>query len=365
MILRDDIMRFTRSAGPAIAATFHWWLAELSAMLPPKIKQSLVHARDSTVIYIDPDSATIFQIDAGGSATEIFRGPVDKPDIQGLPASRLTAAVALPSEAAYIERSRLPAAAQPRLRDAVAIEAARRSPFRRAEALFDFRITGRTAGGKLLEIEWAAVPAERVQAAQAATRRLGYFPAAVGLAPPGATKLDFVFQRQKPPLSFRLRPGTAAMFLSFLFFLAALTAATCHQVAQAEALERQAASLKPAADKAQKTAADLDALQKALTAVAQHTAEPRTLDILRAVTDALPDDSWVSEFTLNGDQLRLVGSSAIAPSLPERLAAVPLFDHPQFRAPITPLANSPSGKNLDRFDISLTIPSRHATGDTN
>jgi general secretion pathway protein L len=361
------IKRFAGAAAAGFSAALHWWLAELTAMLPAKIKQTFIEPRETTIITIARGNAIVSRIDAAGTPTEISRTPVDTLEAEPAIASssRRIAVAALPPEAAYIGRFQIPAAAQARLRDAVSVEVGRRSPFRGTEALFDFRVDGRADDGKTLEIEWATVPAALVGSAQSTTRRLGYFPAAVGLAPPGHNILQYVFAQERTPLSFRLRPSTAAMIFSFLFLLAALAYATSHRLEQAAALDHEAASLKPTADTAQKTQATAGALQKALASLAQRAAEPRPVDILRAVTDALPDDSWVAEFTLNGNQLRLAGSSAIAPSLPERLAAVPLFDHPQFRAPITPQGNAPGGKNLDRFDISLMIPSRHAMGDAN
>ena len=96
--------------------------------------------------------------------------------------------------------------------------------------------------------------------------------------------------------------------------------------------------------------------------MADRAREARAIDVLVEVTKALPDDTWVSIFELNGNELHLIGTSTSAASLIERLSAAPLFDHPRFRAAITPQAAS-RDKGAERFDVAVTVKGRHKPGE--
>jgi general secretion pathway protein L len=355
-----DIRRPAQVFRAWVTAATHWWLSELAAMIPAAIKRAVIPPSEVTVIHIERGNAIVRRFDRDNKPTEIRRTLLEELDAKSADTSR-PALVALEPDVAYADQFKVPLAAQGRLRQAVSFEVARRSPFRGPDAVFDYHVAGRSDDNRILDIEWATVPANLIQNAQMVSRRLGYFPAAIGLAPAGHSKLRFVFVREKPAFSVRLTRATVCLGLSLALLTGSLTASAYHRFDQAAANEHAAAMLKDEAGQAQKTKATAEAMEKAIAAVAQRMAEPKALDILRAITDALPDDTWVSEFSLNANQVRLAGFSASASALPERLAPVPLFEHPQFRAAITPQP----GKNVEHFDLGLAVPKRHAAGEAN
>ena len=59
------------------------------------------------------------------------------------------------------------------------------------------------------------------------------------------------------------------------------------------------------------------------------------LRVLAAVTDALPDDTWLTDLTLRQRRLTLGGQSAAAVRLIARLSANPAFRGAAFTAPVT------------------------------
>ena len=358
------IYNFTRKARAVTAAAGHWWLSELAAMIPAPIRRTILRPADMAVIHIKGSEAVVRHSRAG-NVTEIRREPLARLSqvvVSPVP-SRRPALVLLDPEISYIDRFKVPAAAQARLRQAVSFEVERRSPFRSKDAPFDFSITGRNDNEKTFDIEWATIPADLVGIAQNNAHKLGYFPVAVGLPDTTQANLKYTFARQKLSRSFHPDRAMTVLLAALALFLGALIYAGHGYLAQAAAAADQIAALKPAAEKAQKTKTSAEAMLKALAVIAARTNEPKVLDVLEGVTTALPDDSWVSEFAINGDQLRLAGYSAAASSLPERLAAIPLFDHPQFRAAITPEAGDKGGATIDRFDIGLTISGRRKAGE--
>ncbi len=75
-----------------------------------------------------------------------------------------------------------------------------------------------------------------------------------------------------------------------------------------------------------------------------------TLSALAAVTEILPDDSYLTEFTMRERKMTLSGMSASAPKLISALSADPRVKNPAFTAPVTR-----DGKNLDVFTIRADL----------
>jgi general secretion pathway protein L len=75
------------------------------------------------------------------------------------------------------------------------------------------------------------------------------------------------------------------------------------------------------------------------------------LRAIAAVTDALPDDSWLTDFVLQQRRLRIDGESRAAVQLIARLAANPATLDPAFAAPVT---RSENGRD-DVFSITAEL----------
>jgi general secretion pathway protein L len=75
------------------------------------------------------------------------------------------------------------------------------------------------------------------------------------------------------------------------------------------------------------------------------------LEALAAVTEILPDDSYLTEFTMRERKMTLSGQSASAPRLISALSADPRIRKPGFTAPVT---RADSGHN-DVFSISAEL----------
>jgi general secretion pathway protein L len=56
---------------------------------------------------------------------------------------------------------------------------------------------------------------------------------------------------------------------------------------------------------------------------------------LAAVTDALPDDTYLSDFTMHHREVAIIGQSADAAALIQRLSDAPVLKDPGFSAPVT------------------------------
>jgi general secretion pathway protein L len=75
------------------------------------------------------------------------------------------------------------------------------------------------------------------------------------------------------------------------------------------------------------------------------------MEAVAAVTEILPNDSYLTEFTMRERKMSLTGQSASAPKLISLLSADPRIRNPSFTAPVT---KSPDNKR-DVFAISADL----------
>ncbi len=75
------------------------------------------------------------------------------------------------------------------------------------------------------------------------------------------------------------------------------------------------------------------------------------LRVIAAVTDILPDDTFLTEMQLRRGRLSLAGQSAAAARLIPALAAEPTFRNPAFVAPVTRVERG----QADVFSIALDL----------
>jgi len=80
-------------------------------------------------------------------------------------------------------------------------------------------------------------------------------------------------------------------------------------------------------------------------------ARPSSVIVLEALSRALPDHTYVTEFRIDGDKVQVVGVTRDAPSLIELIEKSPNFAHATFFAPTTRTA----GEQGERFHIEAHI----------
>jgi general secretion pathway protein L len=79
--------------------------------------------------------------------------------------------------------------------------------------------------------------------------------------------------------------------------------------------------------------------------------EPRVIDLLRELTDRIPDDTWVQSLEYQNQEVQLRGESGQATALIGLLEEAPGFEGVSFRSPVTQVART--GK--ERFNLAFTF----------
>jgi general secretion pathway protein L len=231
----------------------------------------------------------------------------------------------------------------------------RLTPWSASEAAYSWTPPVDATNDRIL-LTIAATPRVKIAAYMRAVSGFGAASIAVAtVAPDGdpkAAPIKVFEQRARSAINVgRIRFILVALFL--LCGISALVSTGVDAVmaynldSEQQALLRKISSLRAAmrggTDRAGETA--LQALEK------RKHAKPASVFVLEALTRVLPDNTYVTEFRVDGDKLQVVGITRDAPSLIQLIEQSPHFAHATFYAPTT---RTP-GEAGERFHIEARI----------
>jgi general secretion pathway protein L len=234
----------------------------------------------------------------------------------------------------------LPIEAVENLREVLAFEMDRHTPFKASEVAYDYRVLATDTATRKLTVDLAVVPRGMLERAASIAESFGLTANRIGIA-------DADLQQDKP---FNFRPydssDRAAVERPLLL---ALTVTTAILAAIAWYLplyfdHRASAAYETRLDETRAAALQAEHLKKRLTATMdlsrflteRRAATPTVTSLLADVTDRLPDETWLTQLQWQNDKLTLTGFSPSAASLIAKLEASPLLTDVRFGSPVTP-----------------------------
>ena len=364
-----DITQASPSSLPvlsrALARIFAWWGGELVALVPARVRLWWRES-DRIVMVSFQGTRAVFERPAGAQESHGVELGTEDPSVQRAEIGRWLVSAAgkrfrillcLPPEQVLRRSVPLPLAAEENLRQVLAFELDRYTPFKPEQVYFDYRVLGRDADQKRLSIELAAVPRSTVE--QGVARAT-----ALGLAVDGAVLADDLRQHggdchnflpavvkdHAPSARLRWRAGMAA--LAMLLLLALLAIPIWQKRAAANSLVDRLAQARAAAHEA-------DALRDRLNKLAEEHNflldkkwdTPSALLVLEELSKLLPDDTFVVQLIFDGKSVEIQGDTASSTSLVETLETSPLFKDVSFKSQLTKI---PGSRN-DRFHLAATF----------
>lgn len=244
----------------------------------------------------------------------------------------------LVTDAVLLRRSvSLQLAAEHGLATLLHYEMDRLTPFTADQVAWDWRLLGRDRALGTLEAELVVLPRAAIAAALDTLANAGLRPDAVEAELPEGGSRDLPLE---PPdsataLRDRRRLGTA-LALCGVLGLACVAIPLARQSLALDAQQAEIASLRPLVAQAQalqRRIAGDTAGADALTAGRAHAAD--VLTALAALTDALPDDTALTQLAMHHGRLSMEGqTTAAATRLIAAVAARPPLRDPAFTAPV-------------------------------
>lgn len=258
----------------------------------------------------------------------------------------------LPAGSVLVRRASFPAQVRERLPQVMRLELDRLSPFSPDQVVFDFTLVPSAKGDARIAVDLALCRRERVSDWVKRLREAGS--PVDQITWEGAwTKANLLPLEERPR---RRRPLVTGVRLLLALILLLLVASIATPLWQKGRLLR---SLDTEVNRARGQAIAVDDLRKELeqarqgsTVVLQHKWEqPRVTDLLRELTDRIPDDTWVQSLEFQGREVQVRGESGRATALIGLLEGAPGIAGVSFRSPVTQVART--GK--ERFNLAFTF----------
>jgi general secretion pathway protein L len=256
----------------------------------------------------------------------------------------------------------LPAAAEPRLREVLAFELDRQTPFSADQVSFEGRVLGRDLAAQQLRVELLVLPRARLDAELSAVGPVARGLAGVDVVEADGRRLglnllpDAARAQRRDPVR-RLHLALAA--IAALGLLGSL-GLTLHNRSE------RRDELRALVDRGNEQAREARLLRNQLVSSAQaanflaatRASRPTMLEVMDELTRRIPDDTSLDKLAINGDQLVMVGQSRAAPALVALLQASPLITDPA----LSGVVQSDPRTGRDRFTLTARVVNASGEG---
>lgn len=366
--LRDSLSGFGARLGPGAGGFFAWWGAGLASWLPGSWRAVFGLARDRLLLSGSAERLRL-RLQTHDGIRDLGEVPLSA-DAQGDdPLPRLLAPnvaelprwFLLPAAAGLRRRVPLPAAAAERLRDVLAFEIDRQTPFAADAVYFDARVAERRGDGQILA-ELVAVPKANLDAAMAALGAPAATLAGVDIAdesgaPMGMNLLPTV-RRQRgadPSRRWNWILGAVALFA----LAAGLWQILENRRAAADGFEKQiSARAGDARRVAQQRQQLLDLVEGTAFLERTRSGRPTMIAVIDELSRRIPDDTYLEKLSMENGQLQLIGFSSDASGLVQKLEGSKLWRSPALAGALQP--DPRTGR--DRFTMTAELAIAAAPG---
>lgn len=359
--------------GAPARAFLVWWLGELQAMVPARLRRLLRAHPDLVLFDVDDRAVRVRRLRAQGE-DDIGQVNLEKTDTASrraqfdafadqLGGTRKQVVVRLPRNRVLRKVLNLPAAARENLREILSFEMDRTTPFTADEVYFTYRIVEIARQSKRLSAELLILPRASADPALDLVRAWGLSVDRLelqtdgprGEAPPQAT-VDFLPAVTEGSAAPRRRPMTMLLTVTTLaLLLAAMVLPLRQQNRLIETLRADVAVAKTQADAGRRQREEMEqSITQSNFIVERKERRPAFVDVLDELTALLPDKTWLIRIRYYNGEIQAFGNSPTASALIGALEDSPLFTNTQFRAPVT---RDPR-LGVERFHIGSQVADR-------
>ncbi|MEJ2618955.1 MAG: PilN domain-containing protein [Candidatus Thiodiazotropha sp.] len=337
---------------------WHWWRGEISSLMPEALRALFSGGRPAQLLYEDE---ALRMVNHGLSGEEVEQNYLkiidfDNPDQNRLLASASEIRLCLERKKYLFKKVTLPIEAEENLREVLAFEMDRQTPFNASQVYYDYVINGRDKQNRTLDITLILAPVDQIthalqQLDEHNVRINAISPCeefdpklnAVNLLPPQ--------KREKPRKRYRLI--NLILFFALLIVLAGnlllpvwqkavLTAQLEEQLSHSQQQANEVSKLRDSVANAELENRFLEDKKRSSVQI---------LEILNELTLLLPDDTWVNHFEIRDDKVHIHGQSVASAVLIPLIESSKLFHNVSFRSPVTQNRRN----NTERFHISAEL----------
>jgi general secretion pathway protein L len=370
-----------------LVAFWRWWVGQLAPLVPAATRTALQRRRVRPVVEFDGTSAVLWlprpangklayaesaRIDLRGDSAAVVqagRAAIDRLPMMAYGGAISTPAVVVALGPSKVLRKRLvlPAAVEENLKQALAYDLDRHTPFRADELYFDAAVVDRDIVRREIVVDWAAARRTDVDQARRTAESFGATVISVAADSPGRDGAAALSRLNLLPESDRIDAAwwrRWRVWVPAALVIAAAVAATIVPIWQKR---DSALELGRQVDQAQQQALAADALRTELERqigdynfmLAKKFGYASATQVIDDVTKLLPDDTWLTLFELKSTvrnkepqrDLLLRGESGNAGHLVSLLEESKLFEQAAPRSPTTKIQPGPG----EIFDLGAQL----------
>lgn len=363
-MIASDIGGATRQAAAGFMA---WWLGELGAMVPPVLRRRLRPEPRAAVLELGPAGARLREVVGGADrvVAALGAGPEGGPDGSDAPdalkerlrryrAQGWMVGLQIDDERLLRDEILLPAAASENLREVVAFQIDRLSPFARDEVAFDCRLVDGAAPSGQVRVELIVLPLPALNEALGRARALGVEPDFTSYAGDSIRReRRFNLAAGAETRRARRAPWALNAALSALALVLAATALYLpieRDRRIAAALEARLEVARANAKVGDRLRAEVDERVSGVTAlIGAKRTTPSATRLINDLSALLPDSVWLSQLRLNGSKVQIVGYAPSAGDVVGLIETSGQFRGAKFLAP----ARRIDRMGLEQFNLSF------------
>jgi general secretion pathway protein L len=389
-------------AAATVRSFWTWWMHGLSSWVPQSLRAVFGLSQQRLLLQRDGDELrmllTVRNEDGQDSVRELGRVPLelevsdgDDP-LAGIVSARVASLprwLLLPAAAGLRRRLSLPAAAADRLREVLAFEIDRQTPFTAQDVSYDARVLARR-GDSQIDAELIVVPKGALERAlEGLGAPLRATLAGVDMAATASATASSVADAgdsdatadavsEPPPIGVNLLPDAQrrlrrdpSSMLNLVLATVAIAALgaglwqiRANRTEAADAFEAEAKLRSQQAKRVSDEKKQLVDLVEGLRFLQNtRTGRPTTVEVLDELSRRLPDNTYVEKVSVEGDKLLVIGLSSEASRLVEILQTSKLWRSMSLTGALQP--DPRTGK--DRFtltaDLAITGPDANKGAD--
>lgn len=332
------------------------WHAIFSNCLPARLAKAVVARDRYMTLVLKNDKALLYQNEG------LERHPLAElqephaaglePFLLGKREEALRSRIELPAEWIVSRALSLPSQARANLRQVIRYEMDRLTPFNPDQVYYDYRLLEGRGKGDRLHLELALCRREPIQPWLEWLKPAG-IPIERITWPHAWPAANLLPEDLRPRRGGRLLSTGSLLSLLALILMSAALAGPIWQKTQILAeLEGDLGRLKGQATEVTKLREAIEAAHKGSIAVLERkSSQAAMIDLLRDLTDRLPDGTWVENLEFQGNEVQIRGESTQSAALIGLLENAPAFSGVSFRSPVTQGRNNEG----ERFHIGFTF----------
>ena len=364
--------RLRLQASP-VGQFLHWWKNELLQLLPSALQAQLAHAHGRVLMRVvpgdgaDADGSLELSWFEGDSLQMLDALPLGQdPEVQRRELAALLLErevneaprdLLLGREQVLSKRVQLPLAAESNLRQALAFEMDRHTPFTAQAVYFDYQVVERDRERGQLLLDMVVAPRSLVEPLLKILEPRGLAPTGVdvqGDGLPGGFNLLPLDRRSRIRRQ-RTRVNILLALVLVLVLALVMAQSLWLRQRQIENINLAIEEVRVEARRVQNIRAQIDdASEAAGFLLKQRSAAPPTVKVLAEATRMMPDDTYLDRLRIWEGNIQLQGKSGNAQQLIEMVNSSPLFGGTEFRG--STRLDSRTGKEIFdlRADLAVT-----------